>query len=277
MTLLGKLHAAVMLIWAFLKRDITREISYRLSFLLQMIGIFPAVLMFHFLSRLVESGLSGPLGRYGGAYFPFVLIGIAVQNYLSQSLGAFSSSLREAQLTGTIEAVLCTPIGLPLWLGGEAAYSFVLSTLRIFVYLLAGQILSGIVLHWEHLPQVLLILFLTICAITSMGFVSAAFILVFKKGDPLNWGFSVLSWLLGGVYYPVSVLPDWLQYPALCLPICHSLEALRICLLDSHGYWSLKAHLLALAGWAVVGLPAGYLCVSQAIRHCRHRGTLGHY
>jgi ABC-type polysaccharide/polyol phosphate export permease len=61
-------------------------------------------------------------------------------------------------------------------------------------------------------------LFLTICAITSIGFVSAAFILVFKKGDPLNWGFSVLSWLLGGVYYPITVLPEWLQHLALSHP-----------------------------------------------------------
>ena len=101
MTLPKPLHAAMNLIWAFLQRDIYREISYRLSFLLQLIGIFPAVLMFHFLSRLVDSGLAGPLDGYGGAYFPFVLIGIAVQNYLTQSLSAFSSSLREAQLSGT--------------------------------------------------------------------------------------------------------------------------------------------------------------------------------
>jgi ABC-2 type transport system permease protein len=277
MTLPKPLHAAMNLIWAFLQRDIYKEISYRLSFLLQLIGIFPAVLMFHFLSRLVDSGLAGPLGGYGGAYFPFVLIGIAVQNYLTQSLSAFSSSLREAQLTGTIEVVLSTPISLPLWLAGEAAYSFVLSTLRIFIYLLAGQFLFGVSLHWEHLPQVMLTLFLTICAITSIGFVSAAFILVFKKGDPLNWGFSVLSWLLGGVYYPITVLPEWLQHLALSLPICHSLEALRICLLGGQGYWSLESHLMALALWAMIGLPIGYLCVRWAIQRCRRRGTLGHY
>jgi len=90
-------------LWAFLWRDLLSEVSYKLSFLLQLLGIFPVVIMFFFLSRLVGNTISGPLAPYGGSYFPFVLIGISVQNYLTMSLSTFSSRLRESQLSGTLE------------------------------------------------------------------------------------------------------------------------------------------------------------------------------
>ena len=39
-------------------------------------------------------------------YFAFVLIGIAAQEFLGQSIGTFGGSLRESQTTGTLELML---------------------------------------------------------------------------------------------------------------------------------------------------------------------------
>ena len=183
---------------AFLRRDILNEISYKLSFLLQLLGIFPVVLMFFFLSRLVGSTISGPLQPYGGSYFPFVLIGLAVQNYLTLSLSRFSGSLRESQLSGTLEAVLATPVRLPSFLIGSTAYSFVFNALRIFLYLAVGSLLFDVHFNWARLPAALGVICLTIAAFSSLGIFSAGFIMLFKRGDPINWGFNVISWLLGG-------------------------------------------------------------------------------
>ena len=64
-----------------------------------------------------------------------------------------------------------------------------------------------------------------------------------------------------GILFHYRSVPEWLQHLALSLPICHSQEALRICLLGGQGYWSLESHLITLALWATIGLPVGYLCV----------------
>ena len=34
--------------------------------------------------------------------------------------------------------------------------------------------------------------------------------MILKKGDPVGWLFTSLSALLGGLYFPISVLPEWL-------------------------------------------------------------------
>ena len=56
-------------------------------------------------------------------------------------------------------------------------------------------------------------------------------VLAFKRADPSSWLVQGLSYLLGGVYYPVAVLPEWGQTLANILPITHALEAMRKLLL----------------------------------------------
>ena len=265
------------ILWAFLRRDFLNEVSYKLSFCLQLLGIFPAVLMFFFLSRLVGNTISNPLAPYGGSYFPFVLIGIAVQNYLTLALSSFSGSLRESQLSGTLEAVLATPVSLPVFLTGAALYSFVFNALRIFVYLGAGTLLFQVHFNWDRLPAALGAISLTIAAFSGLGIFGAAFIILFKRGDPVNWIFSVISWLLGGVYYPVSILPEWLQKVADVIPMTHALEALRMILLTEDGLSSFGGHLIGLGLWAVIGLPLSLFCFRYALNQARIQGSLGHY
>ena len=270
-------NSQLSILLAFLRRDILNEISYKLSFFLQLLAIFPVVLMFFFLSRLVGTTISGPLEPYGGNYFPFVLIGIAVQNYLTLSLSRFSGSLRESQLSGTLEAVLVTPVRLPSFLIGSTAYSFVFNALRIFIYLAIGSLLFHVNFNWARLPAAIGVIGLTIAAFSCLGIFSASFIMLFKRGDPINWGFNVISWLLGGVYYPVNILPLWLQKVAYVIPMTHSLEALRLILLTDHRFSGLLDHLLVLGLWGAIGLPASLLCFRYALNRARIQGTLGHY
>jgi ABC-2 type transport system permease protein len=274
---LFRLHIPYAVLWAFLVRDLRNELSYRLSFVLQIIGIFPAVLMFFFLSRLVGTTISGPLGPYGGHYFPFVLIGIALQNYLTVSLSRFSGSLRESQLSGTLEVIMAAPVSLPVFLTGSTLYSFVFNALRVFIYLGAGALLFHVDIHWMRLPAAVGILILTMAAFSSLGIFSAAFIMLFKRGDPVNWAFSVVSWLLGGVYYPVSILPEWLQKGADLIPMTHALEALRIVLLTNGSIGSVGSSLAALGLWAVMGLPISLYAFRYALKQAKVQGTLGHY
>lgn len=270
-------NSQLSILLAFFRRDILNDVSYKLSFFLQLFGIFPVVLMFFFLSRLVGNTISGPLQPYGGHYFPFVLIGIAVQNYLTLSLSRFSGSLRESQLSGTLEAVLATPVRLPSFLAGSTAYSFVFNALRIFIYLAAGSLLFDVHFNWARLPAALGVICLTIAAFSSLGIFSAGFIILFKRGDPINWSFNVISWLLGGVYYPVNILPWWLQKIASVIPMTHSLESLRLILLTDHGLSGLWDHLLVLGLWGAIGLPVSLLCFRYALNRARVQGTLGHY
>lgn len=264
------------LLGAFLLRDLRHEWSYKLSFLMQLVGTLHVLLIFFLLARLFGDATPARLLSYGGKYFPFVLMGVAVQQYLLLSLNTYSGQLREAQLTGTFEVVLASPVPLPAYLAGTSLFAFLLNTFHVFVYLGAGWFL-GVTFPLSQLPLVLLVLVLSAAAFSTFGILSASYIVLYKRGNPLAWIFTLSSSLLGGVYYPVSILPDWVQHVSRLLPMTHCLEALRGLLLMNAGFREIAPALLGLGLWALIGLPISYACFAVAIRKGREKGTLGFY
>jgi ABC-2 type transport system permease protein len=197
--------------YAFFKRDFLMAASYRLSFVLQLASIFISTVTYFFLSRLIGPGISNQLAPYGGDYFPFVLIGIAFTDYLAVSLNTFSNQIRTAQMQGTLEALLVTPTSVPTILFSSSLYTFTFTSLRVILYLAVGVFLFGMNLHLSSIPGFLVVMSLTIMAFAGIGLLSAAFIIAFKQGSPLTWAVSLGSGLLGGVFFPISVLPKCLE------------------------------------------------------------------
>src|SRR5207249_3941626 len=95
--------------WAFIRRDLLIETSYRSAFILQFTGTFVSVGIFFFLSGMIHGMAPNMKGLEGGEYFPFILVGIAFYHYLTVALTSFASRVRNEQLTGTLEAMLVTP------------------------------------------------------------------------------------------------------------------------------------------------------------------------
>ncbi len=262
---------------SFLKRDFLTAVSYRLNFVMQIGGIFISTVMFFFLSRLIGNGVSGQLGSYGGDYFSFVIIGVAFADYLTVSLSSFAGEIRNAQLMGTLEALLVTPTSVPVILVSSSLFNFAFTSLRLIVYLIFGVFLFGMKLHVGSLFGLVLVTVLTIIAFLGIGLISAAFIIVFKQGSPINWVLGTASGLLGGILYPVSVLPGWLQPYAYLLPITHALEAIRRVLLNGATLAAVSHEILVLTLFAVLLLPLGLTAFGYGLKVAKKEGSLIQY
>lgn len=262
---------------AFIRRDFIEEASYKLAFLMRLGSIFLSSLTFFFLSKLIGKGSLPYLKPYGGDYFSFVLIGIALSGYLQMALSGFSRSMREAQLKGTLEAVLLTRTSISAIILCSSLYAFMWTSLTVVVYLLVGVAVFGMKMTGANLPGALLMLILTIASFCGIGIISASFVMVFKKGDPLAFAISAASFLLGGVYYPVAVLPSGLQKISYFLPIRHSLDGMRLCLLKQASFEMIAPNLIALVSFSAVLLPLGLLCFQYAVKRAKIAGSLTHY
>lgn len=263
--------------FAFLMKDLQVATSYRLAFLLQFFGIGFTLTLFFFLSRLIDTSMNPYLGKYGGDYFSFVLIGVAVSNYLSTGLNTFSSKIRDEQVMGTLEAILTTPTRFSTFLLSSSIWSFLWASFQILVYILLGVLFFNLKLTNPNYPAAFLVLALTVISFSSLGILAASFILVLKRGDPINWLFTSLSRLLGGVYYPVAILPVWLQKASYVIPLTYSLEGMRMALLSGKGVMELKRELMALLLFSVIALVLGSFAARFAITKARRDGTLGQY
>jgi len=263
--------------WAFLKRDVHQEVSYRFSFLLQFFSVFFSVALFYFLASFLGDAAAPYLEPYGGDYFAFVLIGIAFAGYFGVGLSSFADSLRQAQTTGTLEAMLTTPTRLSTIIISSSLWSYLMTTIRVAMFLLIGAVFVNVNLGDGNYPLAILVLILTIISFSSLGIIAASFIMVLKRGNPITWLFSSTSNLLGGIYYPISVLPNWLLVLSYMLPITYALRAMRLALLQGASFEDVLVDILALTIFCVVLLPVSLFSFRYAVRKAKVDGSLTQY
>jgi ABC-2 type transport system permease protein len=259
------------------KRDLAVARSYRAAFILEISYALFGVASFYFLSKFIASPQLERSLPQGTSYFAFVLVGLAFFDYLSVALHTFDESLQSARQNGTLENLLVTQTSLPVILAGSSLYPFVLMSLRTLVYLAWGAILFGFPLDQANWLGAAMILAASILAFSGMGILSASYLLVFKKGNPVNWAVLGVSSVVGGMMYPVSVLPRWLQFVARLIPVTYSLEGMRAAILDHASIRELWPSLAGLLIFAALLLPISVGTFSWALRRTKVTGTLTHF
>lgn len=259
---------------ACLQRDFRIARSYKLAFLLRFFGAFFQIVVFFFISRLMGAGVSPALNAYGGNYFAYVLIGLAFQRLFSLSLSGYADVIGEAQQTGTLEAQAVLPVPLPLLVAGANLWPFLYALAETTLYLLLGAAL-GASITAANLLGALGILLLACAAISGLGFMGAALILLFKRGNAVAWAVEAAAALLAGVYFPPELLPGPLKNLSAFLPHTYALAGLRSALLQDVA--PSTSTLPPLAGFSLILLPAGVLALRWAYRQAQLRGNLAQY
>jgi len=263
--------------WAFLVKDFLTDLSYRLAFAGQLVFTLFMVAAFYFFARMFAGQPIASLKPYGGAYFPFVLVGLAFSSYLGVALRSFADTIRNAQVLGTLEALLVTPTPTGQIIVFSSVYAFLATSLRVVVTLGLGMLLFGVRLPNANWAGALVVLLLTIVSFSFLGILSASVVLAFKRGDPSAWLVQGLSYLLGGVYYPVSVLPEWGQVLAQLLPITHALEAMRQLLLNGASLGEVWGSILGLLIFSAAAGPLSLIAFWLALRRVKREGSLSQF
>jgi ABC-2 type transport system permease protein len=264
---------------AFMKRDIRIAISYRAAFALQLLGIFVSVPMLFFVGKFFDGADLKILERYNSNFFAFLLIGVALLDYLAISLRTFGQILREGQLMGTLELVLLSPTSLAEVLIFSSFFLYLFTSIRFVLYLVVGLCL-GLPLAGANFAGAIIIIFLSILSFAPFGIISASIIMVIKRGLGFTSIVSGASLFLGGVLYPT----DFLEHPALqfcskIIPFTHSLEGMRMALLSQTP--ATMTDLLPTFGililFAVILMPLSILSFHWAVRRTKRTGTLVQY
>ena len=261
---------------AFFWRDFAIARAYRGALVLETIEALFGVATFFYLSRFVDSPDLQRMLPAGSNYFAFALVGFAFFDYLSVAISAFDSSIQEARQNRTLEALLVTQTPLSVIVAGSAAYPFAALALRTCVYLGWGALFFGFAPRHADWIGALAILAASILAFAGLGILAAAYQILFKRGNPAKWVVLGVSGLVGGMMYPVAVLPGPLRAVARLIPVTYSLEGMRASLLEGAGWQELWRPIGALLIFAVVLIPFSFVVFGWALRRTKVTGTLTH-
>lgn len=258
---------------AFLKKDALNVSSYKLNFAMSFAGIFLSVLSFFFVSRLIPGRA---VVDYGGDYFSFVLIGLALSNFIGLGMNSFAGIIRGMQTSGTIETVLSSRTKLHTFLIGSSLWGYFMTILNVSVYFIFGIFLFGMKLN-VNIPATIIILILNTLCFSAIGIMAASMIMIFKQGDPLTWIFTSLSSILGGMLYPITIMPNFLQKIAEFLPITHALRAMRHAMIQGYSFSALGTDIYFLLFFALALIPISLVIFKLALKKAKKDGSLVKY
>jgi len=261
-------------LWAFIKRDFLSEVSYRLAFVMSVMGMLLSLLAFYFLTKMIDPRTEG---LDGIPPFDWLLVGLSFQFYFSTALYSFSARVRSEQVLGTLEAMLVTPTPTSMVVFSSAAWDFVYGGIRVLIYMLFATLVFGVRLDVASPVALVVGVVLTLLSSAGLGILSASFILYFKRGNPINFLLSGATTFLGSVFFPIEQLPEWIRPASNFLPVTWSLRIVRGSLLQGKGFEEMRRELAVLALMTVILLPAGLICSRFAIRRAKREGSLVQY
>jgi ABC-2 type transport system permease protein len=258
---------------AFIKRDFSASRSYRTSFLFDLIFGFAELLLFFFISRTF--GHADVSGLHGApTYFAFAAVGIAVTIVLQTTTTALAHSVRQEQLTGTLEALVVQPINAAELSLGLAGYAFASAFLRAAFYIVGPAALLGLSLRDASWSGFVIVLLAATTALVGIGVVVGAVALVLKGTHTLAGIVTLGMGLLSGAFFPISVLPDWIEPIGKVLPTRFAFDGLRNALFRGGG-WGIDA--VVLLAFALCSFPIAVWAFARAIELSRRVGSLGQY
>jgi len=251
-------------------------ISYKTQVILTVLSWTLPVFTYYFVGTSLGNNLVERIGLNPFTnYTSFFVIGLAFQGYVSSVITTVSQRIRNEQLYGTIEYYVLSRSGVTSFLFYSALWGFTINTINALVILGIGFGL-GVKYHIDLLASLLVIILLIISTL-GLAFLSGAFTMVIKQGNPISFFFSTFTTLMTGVVFPVNVMPLPLRDISYALPLTWALETLRETMLDGVSIYQVYFPILILLIFDVILLPLGVFAFKYAFKVARVKGTLGEY
>jgi ABC-2 type transport system permease protein len=215
-----------------------------------------------------------------------LILGVLMWSFLSVLFGEIANSISYERWEGTIEYTFMAPVSRFTHLLGVSSFAGVYALVRVAVTLAALLAFASVSVSGANLWGCLVVMMIAGFAFMGLGLIAAVFPLMSpENGSQATNIVQGVLLLISGVYYPVSVLPAWLQPLAVISPATYALEACRKLLglgvegsrpgaLMGQPLGSVLPELIVLAGMGFVFIPLGLFVFNIAERWAKRTGKL---
>jgi ABC-2 type transport system permease protein len=204
-----------------------------------------------------------------------LLVGAVVWAYLGIIFEILTETVAWERWEGTIEYTFMAPLSRPIHLFGMGAFSIVYGIVR--AVLLFGVVAMFFDLDLSHADFVAALVVLVVASIPfiGIGMMTAVLPLISpEKGTQLGFIAQGILLVVSGVYYPVSVLPEWMQWLATISPATYALDGMRDAIVNGDGLSKMGDELWPLVVIGIVSVPLGLEVFRRGERYAKKHGKL---
>ncbi|RPJ49173.1 MAG: ABC transporter permease [Chloroflexi bacterium] len=205
----------------------------------------------------------------------YLLIGNLVWRYLSQIFYWITDLINIERWEGTIEYTLMAPIRRLTHMAGQTIFSVIYSLVFTSAILIATALVFKISLQSANLFGGLVMMLAGSFSFIGIGIMASVFPLLFpERGAQMTHVFIALLLLVSGVYYPVEVLPPFLERLAVLSPATYVLNGARQAVLEGMPTSQLWPYIWPVLLMGAALIPAGLWVFGQGERYAKRTGKL---
>jgi ABC-2 type transport system permease protein len=229
--------------------------------------------LFYYVSRLVNSDRVGSPDDY----YAFVVVGIIIFAVLTSTLTMPVATLRAELMAGTFERMVLSPFGPVRGVMSLMLFPLLLALATSVLSLLYAGVVFGLELRWPQALAGVPIALLGAVAFAPFGLLMTSAVVLFKQTNAGATFIITGVTLLAGVYFPVTLLPGWIQWASDVQPFTPAVDLLRHFLVDTPLTGSMLVELVKLVAFPAVMLPLSIAVLGAAVRRSRRLGTVIEY
>lgn len=263
-------------VWALIRATALTAMSYRFGTVMKIVILIFQVVPTYYIGVTLQPLVGPHITGEGGQFFPFLLTGTVALLAMSAASDALPRAIESATQTGTLEALLATPLPVSTLLAGLAGYDLLWALARSAIIIGVGT-LFGAHMVWANTVQAVAIVLMIALAYYPVSLVVTAMIIAFRRPGPVQTVVIVAAGFFSGVTYPIGLLPGYLRPVSLFVPLTYGVRALRRVFLDGASIGAVLPDLAALAAFIVVGFALGTAVLTLALSHARRAGSLAQY
>ncbi|MGI8968961.1 MAG: ABC transporter permease, partial [Chloroflexota bacterium] len=205
----------------------------------------------------------------------YLAIGALTWSYMANLFMAIAESVQWERWEGTIEYSMMAPISVLTYILGSCLFGIVYGLARTAIVLVALTFMFHLQANEAGLLPALAIVTLGSLSFVGIGIMAAVLPLLFtEKGAQMTYVIEACMLLVSGVYYPVSVLPGWIQPISHVSPATYVLDGIRKVLLGTPSASIMLHALIPLAVIGVVTIPMGVWLFMWAEHFAKKTGRL---
>jgi ABC-2 type transport system permease protein len=262
------LHDELIGLYGVVERNVYLTKRYFLWDLAFVLWTIANTLTIVFISRGVDLS-----GAQQNALATRLLVGGVIWAFLGIIFEIVTETVAWERWEGTIEYTFMAPVSRPVHLIGMGLYAVLYGLVRAAAVFVAVVAFIGIHLPHANYGAAVALLAIASASFIGVGMMTAVLPLISpEKGTQLGFVAQGLMLVVSGVYYPVDVLPSWMQWISKISPATYALRGNREQILNGAGLaWRDVWPLLVIGTFSI---PAGLLVFKAGERYAKQHGKL---
>jgi ABC-2 type transport system permease protein len=210
-----------------------------------------------------------------GRVTTILLVGGVVWAYLGIIFEILTETVAWERWEGTIEYTFMAPLSRPIHLWGMGLFAIVYGVIRAILLFGVVALFFDLDLSQADFVAALVVLLIASIPFIGIGMMTAVLPLISpEKGTQLGFIAQGILLVVSGVYYPVDVLPEWMQWLATISPATYALDGMRDAIVEGQGLGHMWDEIWPLIVIGFASIPLGLEVFRRGERYAKKHGKL---